>query len=87
MLDKNGCECDFIVSPHKNPCCIQVCWELTQDNQNREITGLLAAMNFFKQEHGTIITYNTEDTILTEGKRITVVPAWKYLVSFGLIAA
>jgi len=82
--DKNGCECDFIVSPHKNPCCIQVCWELTQDNQNREITGLLAAMNFFKQEHGTIITYNTEDTILTEGKRITVVPAWKYLVYLTL---
>jgi uncharacterized protein len=81
--DKNGCECDFIVSPHKNPCCIQVCWELNHDNQHREITGLLAAMNFFKQEHGFIVTFNSEDVILTEGKKITVVPAWKYLVSLG----
>jgi len=81
FTDKNGGECDFIVSPHKNPCCIQVCRELTPDNQRREITGLLAAMNFFKQEHGIIITFNTEDTIYIEGKRIMVIPAWKYSVS------
>jgi predicted AAA+ superfamily ATPase len=80
--DKNGGECDFIVSPHKNPYCIQVCWELTQDNQRREINGLLAAMNFFNQEHGIIITFNSEDTIYIDGKMIRVVPAWKNIAEF-----
>jgi predicted AAA+ superfamily ATPase len=83
FTNKNGGECDFIVSPHKNPRCIQVCWELTTDNQHREINGLLAAMNFFNQEHGIIITSNTEDTIYIDGKEITVIPAWKF--SFPVI--
>jgi predicted AAA+ superfamily ATPase len=74
---KNGGECDFIVSPHDNPSCIQVCWELTQDNQDREINGLLEAMDFFNQESGIIYTYNTEDIIQTAGKTITAIPAWK----------
>jgi predicted AAA+ superfamily ATPase len=75
--DKSGGECDFVVSPYNKPSCIQVCWELTPDNQKREINGLLKAMNFFNQENGTIITFNTEDIIQTEGKRIDVIPAWK----------
>jgi predicted AAA+ superfamily ATPase len=75
--DKNGGECDFIVSPHEKPSCIQVCWELTQDNQDREINGLLGAMDFFNQKEGVILTFNTEDIIQTGGKTITVIPAWK----------
>ncbi len=75
--DKSGGECDFVVSPCNKPSCIQVCWELTPDNQDREINGLLKAMDFFNQENGTIITFNTEDIIQTEGKRINVIPAWK----------
>jgi polyisoprenoid-binding protein YceI len=55
-----------------------VCWELTLDDKNREINGLLRAMDFFNQEKGTIITFDTEDIILTAGKRIDVIPAWKY---------
>jgi predicted AAA+ superfamily ATPase len=74
---KNGGECDFVVSPHTNPSCIQVCWELTQDNQDREIQGLLEAMEFFNLDCGTIFTFNTEDLIQTAGKTIKVNPAWK----------
>jgi predicted AAA+ superfamily ATPase len=74
---KNGGECDFIVSPHEKPSCIQVCWELTKDNQEREIYGLLEAMEFFKLDNGTILTFDTEDIILTEGKKIKVIPLWK----------
>ncbi len=72
------CECDFIVTPHTNPDCIQVCWELNSDNQEREINGLLEAMDFFNLKTGTILTFDTEDTILTAGKRIEVTPAWKW---------
>jgi predicted AAA+ superfamily ATPase len=75
--DKDGCECDFIVKPREQPQCIQVCWELTTEDREREINGLLAAMDFFDQKEGIILTYNTEDVILTAGKRIDVIPAWK----------
>jgi len=76
---KNGGECDFIFSPHSNPSCIQVCWELTHDNQDREINGLLDAMEFFNLDYGTILTFDTEDIIKTEGKNIDVIPIWKYM--------
>jgi predicted AAA+ superfamily ATPase len=72
-------ECDFIVNPHgKKPLCIQVCRELTLDNENREIEGLLGALEFFHQDAGIILTRNTEDFILNAGKKISVIPAWKY---------
>jgi predicted AAA+ superfamily ATPase len=74
---KNGGKCDFIVKAHEKPACIQVCWELTHDNQDREINGLLEAMDFFNLDNGTIITFNTEDIIQTAGKKINVIPAWK----------
>ena len=82
---KNGSECDFVVSPHTKPTCIQVCWELTHENQDREISGLLEAMDFFNLETGTIFTYNSEDIIKTSGKTITVTPAWKMEDAFGYI--
>jgi predicted AAA+ superfamily ATPase len=71
-------ECDFILRPHEQPCCIQVCWELTAENREREINGLLEAMDFFNQEKGTILTFADEDIILTAGKRIDAIPAWKW---------
>jgi predicted AAA+ superfamily ATPase len=77
---KNGGECDFIFSPQNNPSCIQVCWEMTLDNQDREINGLLEAMDFFNLDNGKILTFNTEDIIKTSGKKIDVIPVWKYIV-------
>ena len=75
---KGGGECDFILYPHGKAKCIQVCWKLTVDNQDREINGLLAAMDFFNSNDGEILTYNSEDVILTKGKKISVLPAWKW---------
>jgi predicted AAA+ superfamily ATPase len=76
---KKGGECDFVVNPHDNPSCIQVCWELTSDNQDREINGLLEAMDFFNVDEGEILTHDAEDTILINGKKINVMPAWKWV--------
>jgi predicted AAA+ superfamily ATPase len=72
-------ECDFILRPHEQPCCIQVCWELTTEDQEREITGMLEAMEFFVQKEGIILTFNTEDIILTSGRKINVIPVWKWV--------
>jgi len=81
FVGKNGGECDFIVRSQENTKCIQVCWELNTDNQEREIKGLLEAMEFFNLEEGVILTYNTKDLILINGKRINVVPAWEQEMS------
>ena len=72
-----GGECDFIFRPHDKRQCIQVCWELNPDNQDREIKGLLEAMDFFDQKTGIILTHNTKDIIKTAGKTIDVIPAWE----------
>jgi len=76
---KGGGECDFIVSPSGGkPECVQVCWEMNAENQEREVGGLAEAMEFFDKKSGTIITLGSEDIIHTAGKKITVVPAWKW---------
>jgi len=76
---KNNGECDFVIFSHGKPSCIQVTWELTTENQDREIKGLLEAMDFFNINNGTIITFNSEDLININEKKIEVIPAWRFL--------
>ena len=73
MSGKNYC------ISHEKSRCIQVSRELNAENQDREINGLLEAMDFFDREEGEILTFDTEDIVLTKGKKITVIPAWKWL--------
>jgi len=60
------------------PLCIQVCWGLTQDTQERELRGLISALSYFDLSEGIIITADTKDEILQDGKKIHVIPAWGY---------
>jgi predicted AAA+ superfamily ATPase len=73
-----GGECDFIVAGPGGVECVQVCAEPEEENQDREIKGLLEAMEFFNRETGIMLTFNTEDIIVTRGKRIEVIPVWKW---------
>ncbi|EPF29584.1 ATP-binding protein [Treponema medium] len=70
------CECDFVVNPLFAPQCIQVCLDLNLDNTERELNGLLAAMDFFKVQEGLILTRNAYDLFVKEDKKITIMPAW-----------
>ncbi|MDR1637486.1 MAG: ATP-binding protein [Treponema sp.] len=82
----NNRECDFIVNPggletqgpEGGAFCVQACYELNGDNQDREIAGLRAAMDFFNTSEGIIITRDTRDLILESGRKITVLPAWDW---------
>jgi predicted AAA+ superfamily ATPase len=66
-------ECDFVVHPHSGPpLCIQVCSQLTTDNEAREIHGLMAALSFFNLAEGYIITADTCDEIIYKGKKIHI---------------
>lgn len=77
-FNENNAECDFIVPLDKGYTVVQVCWELNADNEKREINGLLDAMQFFNTDKGYIITYNTSDFIVKEGKDIVVIPFYKF---------
>jgi predicted AAA+ superfamily ATPase len=73
-------ECDFIIKEHeKITTAIQVCHDLNDGTRDREISGLIAALEEFDLDEGLILTYSQEDEFLIEGKKIIVKPVWKWL--------
>ncbi|MBI5159145.1 ATP-binding protein [Candidatus Micrarchaeota archaeon] len=74
-------ECDFAVKEKgKITQAIQACSKLTEDNKKREIDGLLEALDEFKLDEGMIASHNQEDEFTVSGKKITVKPAWKWML-------
>lgn len=74
-------ECDFITKEKgKISQAIQVSYEINKENEDREINGLLDALNKFKLKKGTIITHDQEEESKIKGKKITILPAWKWLL-------
>jgi len=72
-------ECDFIARDGRNALsAIQSCLELNEDNKARELSGLLEAMERLGLPSGTIVTLAQEDSFTLKGKRVRVVPAWKW---------
>lgn len=70
-------ECDFVVKEgEKIKYAIQVCYELDEENKNREISGLIEAMKKFNLKEGFILTYNQEDKIEMGSRKIFVKPVW-----------
>lgn len=80
-FDENG-ECDFVaIKNGAAEILVQVCYKLNPDNIDREVKGLIKAMNFFNKKEATIVTFSQSDHI-TEGEmEINVVPAYKYLLA------
>ena len=79
-FDEKG-ECDFVAMKNaKVKELIQVCYQLTPDNLEREIIGLKKAMQFFKLNKGKIITLNDKDSFREAGLNIEVIPAFEYLL-------
>ena len=74
-------ECDFVIKEReKITHAIQVCFDVNDETKDREINGLLAALNEFKLTEGIILTYNQEDKFLIKEKKITLKPVWKWLL-------
>ncbi|WP_373521099.1 ATP-binding protein [Aquiflexum sp.] len=66
-------ECDFVV--FEGTVCrwlIQVTNELNPDNRDREVEGLVEAMEFFNMDEGYIITMNQSDQLTKENKKIII---------------
>ena len=73
-------ECDFVVL-EKNAVtkAIQVCWNITAENFEREYNGLKEAMKTFNLSHGQIVTLNQTDKFEENGITIELVPANEFL--------
>jgi predicted AAA+ superfamily ATPase len=69
-------ECDFVIFKRSVfQQAIQVCYVLNQDNLNRELQGILEALEFFGAERGQLITLNQSDRFEMNGKIVEVIPA------------
>jgi len=74
-------ECDFVIKEGtKIIQAIQACYDLTEENKERELAGLSEAMEKFKLKEGLILTYDQEDEIKYRDKKIRVIPVWKWLM-------
>lgn len=75
-------ECDFVIKEATGDIneAIQVCFELTRENREREFEGLREAMDKFKLKEGLILTYDQEEEISEGKKKIIVKPVWKWLL-------
>ena len=79
---KDKRECDFVVKLGSQPThAIQVCWELTRDNETRELAGLADACKSLDLPSGVILTYDQEEEREVEGRRIAVLPVWRWLLA------
>lgn len=74
-------ECDFVVREKtKITKAIQATYELNNKNRERELKGLLEAMDKFGLKEGLILTYDEEDEFEIDKKKIIIRPLWKWLI-------
>ncbi len=73
-------ECDFIIQQGGHILPIQVTKALGTHNFMREVEGIVEAAKYFGVEKGLILTYEQERQIIEENIRISVIPAWKWII-------
>ena len=77
----NENECDFLIVNNRTVTqAIQVCFDLNDQNRKRELSGLKEAMDKFKLKKSLLLTNNQEEDLEIEGKKISIMPVWKWLL-------
>ncbi len=72
-------ECDFIAKTGDNTFqAFQVCYELSKENREREIEGLITACKWIGVKKGMLLTYDDEEDLRSKGINIKVLPVWKW---------
>jgi len=79
---KDGKEVDFFsINKRKDKELIQVSWSVAEeDTRNREIKSLVSAMEELKMKKGTLLTYGESDIMEKDGKEITIMPVWRWML-------
>lgn len=77
-------ECDFVVQRGDSVSeLIQVTWDMSDSaTRQREIRGLMEASEATGCNALTIISKDEENTLTEKGKRINIIPAWKWMLSY-----
>lgn len=52
----------------------------SEEVRNREIEGLIEAMDLYNLKEGVILTESEQDQIEMDGFRIRIIPIWKWLL-------
>lgn len=78
-----GNECDFIAKKADETIAFQVCYELTEQNQKRELNGLLKLP--FEVNKKILITYNqNEDSLKSKFlNSVTIISFWEYFYAIS----
>lgn len=73
-------ECDFIIKEGTAITqAFQVCYDFTEDNKKRELNGMLEALKKFNLKEGLILTNSQEDEFIIDGRKIWLMPVWKWI--------
>jgi uncharacterized protein len=75
-------ECDFVArSASGDLLPVQVCYELTPENRDREAGGLFECCSRFKLSSGLLLTNDDEGEEVQQGITLKIVPAWKWCLT------
>jgi predicted AAA+ superfamily ATPase len=73
--ERNSWECDFVTASQV----IQVCAELTAQNRDREIHGVLRALALPGKRSPLILTMDQKDRLTVDNTVINVQPVWEWM--------
>ncbi len=74
-------ECDFVIKTKRTITqAIQVSYDLTENNKEREINGLVDALKKYNLKNGLVLTLDEENTFNHKGFMIEIKPFWKWLL-------
>ena len=75
-------ECDFLYGHDSVPeNAVQVCYELTSENREREVRGLVETCRKFPGVKPLIVTFNQKDKISYDGMIIKAIPAVEFFTT------
>lgn len=75
-------ECDFLYGHDSIPeNAVQVCYELTSENREREVRGLVETCRKFPGVKPLIVTFNQKDKISYDGMIIEAIPAVEFFTA------
>lgn len=75
-------EVDFYAKVDGNQILVNVSYELKDDKtRQREVKGLLEAMDYFNIDKSYLITKDEENIVIVDGKKVIILPLYRYLLS------
>jgi len=83
---RQGYEIDFIAikknDKRMKPLIYQVSWSIKKEEvRERELRGIPETATFLNTEQATVLTFDEEETIMSNNIRIDVLPVWKWMLT------